>query len=416
MTAEVAVINKSGVALASDSAVTTDLIDSRGRLNSKIYNTANKLFSLSKYAPVGIMVYNAMELCGVPWETFVKEYRKNLGKNKLDHLENYSDEFFKYLCGNNILFPEDRQSEILARIVARFFLSLEDKYRISSNSSARKAFDQEISELERKEFVEPFHEGFFNLPSVYISSIDKAAEFVFKAAHIKNLKARYRRLATLAILKHSDLVSHSGVVVAGFGEMDIYPRLIEYRVDLVLSGKVRKEVLQQFSPTQSDAGKVLSFAQKDITRTILEGINPSYANEIRKSVIEFVLGLPSQFMDPIEELDDNQKDHYKDKAYAASVEAIKQFFAGMDKERKEKHTFEIENAIQMMPFSELAEVAELFIRLTQARRRLSPDSETVGGPIDVAVISKSDGFIWIERKFYFDKELNYAFFKNYLQA
>lgn len=74
----------------------------------------------------------------------------------------------------------------------------------------------------------------------------------------------------------------------------------------------------------------------------------------------------------------------------------------------------IEKAIKMMPFSELAEIAEVFIRLTQVRRRLSPDSETVGGPIDVAVISKADGFIWIKRKYYFDKELNYSFIGNYL--
>ena len=86
----------------------------------------------------------------------------------------------------------------------------------------------------------------------------------------------------------------------------------------------------------------------------------------------------------------------------------------MDRERQEKHTFQIESAIQFMPFSELAEVAELFIRLTQIRQRLSFDSETVGGPIDVAVISKADGFIWVKRKFYFSKELNYAFFGKYL--
>ncbi len=66
MTAEVAVINKSAIALASDSAVTVELIDSRGRSSDKIYNTANKLFALSKVCPVGIMVYNTMEL-GLPF-------------------------------------------------------------------------------------------------------------------------------------------------------------------------------------------------------------------------------------------------------------------------------------------------------------------------------------------------------------
>ena len=41
------------------------------------------------------------------------------------------------------------------------------------------------------------------------------------------------------------------------------------------------------------------------------------------------------------------------------------------------------------------------------------EMETVGGPIDVAVISKGDGFIWIKRKHYFNKDLNPQFFKNY---
>ena len=41
------------------------------------------------------------------------------------------------------------------------------------------------------------------------------------------------------------------------------------------------------------------------------------------------------------------------------------------------------------------------------------EEETVGGPIDVAVISKGDGFIWIKRKHYFQRELNQQFFANY---
>jgi len=43
-------------------------------------------------------------------------------------------------------------------------------------------------------------------------------------------------------------------------------------------------------------------------------------------------------------------------------------------------------------------------------------SETVGGPIDVAVISKGDGFIWIKRKHYFSPELNHHFFDNYYEG
>jgi len=50
MTAEVAILNSNAVAIAADSAVTIG----RGK---KIYNSAIKVFSLSKVAPVGVMVY-----------------------------------------------------------------------------------------------------------------------------------------------------------------------------------------------------------------------------------------------------------------------------------------------------------------------------------------------------------------------
>lgn len=46
---------------------------------------------------------------------------------------------------------------------------------------------------------------------------------------------------------------------------------------------------------------------------------------------------------------------------------------------------------------------------------MQPGEETVGGPVDVAVISKGDGFVWINRKHYFKPELNTQFFNNYFK-
>ncbi|MDP6474755.1 MAG: hypothetical protein QF894_07610, partial [Alphaproteobacteria bacterium] len=63
---------------------------------------------------------------------------------------------------------------------------------------------------------------------------------------------------------------------------------------------------------------------------------------------------------------------------------------------------------------EIAGLAEALVSLTSLKRRVSEDEETVGGPIDVAVISKGDGFIWIKRKHYFDPAKNpYSFDKYY---
>jgi len=85
MTAEVAILNKNAVALAADSAVTL-----RNPETQKVYNTANKLFMLSKYHPVGIMVYGPASLMGVPWETVIKIYREELHDTNFSHLAGLS--------------------------------------------------------------------------------------------------------------------------------------------------------------------------------------------------------------------------------------------------------------------------------------------------------------------------------------
>jgi len=43
----------------------------------------------------------------------------------------------------------------------------------------------------------------------------------------------------------------------------------------------------------------------------------------------------------------------------------------------------------------------------------SVETDTVALPIDVAVISKGDGLVWIKRKHYFNRDLNHQFFSNY---
>jgi hypothetical protein len=58
----------------------------------------------------------------------------------------------------------------------------------------------------------------------------------------------------------------------------------------------------------------------------------------------------------------------------------------------------------------MASLAEAMVNLTSVKRKFSAEKETVAGPIDVAVISKSDGFIWVKRKHYFDAELNPRYF------
>ena len=71
--------------------------------------------------------------------------------------------------------------------------------------------------------------------------------------------------------------------------------------------------------------------------------------------------------------------------------------------------------VEILPLKELAKVASTLVRLSSFEKQLSLEAETVGEPIDVAVISKGDGFIWINRKHYFQADLNHRYFRDYQQ-
>ncbi|WP_373493304.1 hypothetical protein, partial [Aquiflexum sp.] len=73
------------------------------------------------------------------------------------------------------------------------------------------------------------------------------------------------------------------------------------------------------------------------------------------------------------------------------------------------------SAVSSLSKEDLAEMAESLIYLTYLKRRITFAEESVGGPVDVAIISKGDGFVWIKRKQYFKPELNQHFYKNYFK-
>ncbi|MBU0692910.1 hypothetical protein KKH18_13995, partial [bacterium] len=66
----------------------------------------------------------------------------------------------------------------------------------------------------------------------------------------------------------------------------------------------------------------------------------------------------------------------------------------------------IKSVVASLSKPDLAAMAKSLVNLTSMKKKLSMGQETVGGPIDVALISKGDGLIWIDRKHYFDQERN----------
>ncbi|MEO6872455.1 MAG: hypothetical protein ABI233_09590 [Chthoniobacterales bacterium] len=108
-----------------------------------------------------------------------------------------------------------------------------------------------------------------------------------------------------------------------------------------------------------------------------------------------------------------QKDLLNKKLTDNVPELINAFNIQLDNYSRHRHISPVVNAVGALPKDELAAMAESLVNLTSFKRRVSTDAETVGGEIDVAVISKCDGFVWIKRKHYFEASKNPQFAANY---
>ena len=109
MTAIVGVLNSKGIAFAADSAATRTTKDKK----YKITNHTNKIFTLSKYHPVGVAIYNALDFEGIPWETMIKMFRDSLRKTSKPHLDDYVSLFWDYVKKNCL--PSSAMSQIQFR-------------------------------------------------------------------------------------------------------------------------------------------------------------------------------------------------------------------------------------------------------------------------------------------------------------
>ena len=59
-----------------------------------------------------------------------------------------------------------------------------------------------------------------------------------------------------------------------------------------------------------------------------------------------------------------------------------------------------------MPIQDAVELAQFLVYTTIQFVRFTPGNPTVGGPIDIATITKHEGFKWVARKHYYDHDLN----------
>lgn len=121
MTAEIALLNRKAVALAADSIVTLT-----GNSVYKTYDSAEKIFELSRNKPIGLMTYNNTEILNIPIEIMIREFRKKFNED-VPKIECVWAQFKEFIINesNNYANIEDYQKTHLTYLITPLFLNLE---------------------------------------------------------------------------------------------------------------------------------------------------------------------------------------------------------------------------------------------------------------------------------------------------
>lgn len=404
MTAEIAIANRQAIALAADSAVTVG--------KKRVWNRSNKLFSLGPTNDIAIMIYNVGDLLGIPWEIVVKQFRAERGATRFGRVRDCAESFMDFI--KDARFSPDRRSKI--GYLAIFLHPIERIQSAIPPKANRTIFissvDQECDRIvdEANQFPElpnsPSEKAFLKS---YKTSINTMAEDLLdrklpKACLVKICSALY------ALWKREALSRYfTGVVVAGFGKDQLFSEVIEYAVDGKDDLWIRSWVLRHFDTNDAKTRKtfIMPFGQDDIFHLFMEGISPEYT-QFLGLLLERVLSDKSDKL--IQAYVPGQDRTTETRLQNTDNRKIaEQFLEEFGTYRNKEVVQPILEVVRALPKEEMAAMAEALVELTSLRRKVDSPIESVGGPVDVAVISKGDGLIWIKRKHYFNVENNKDF-------
>lgn len=314
MTAIVGILNKKGIAIAADSAVTITNADKKVTIDENgkevtqfqdiVINSGDKMLRLKDKQPVAVMIVQNARLVQLPWDVIIRWYRKQRDDSGFPKHIDYIEDFMAFV-NSDVVKPHIKEKDI--------------------------SFDY----------------------------------------------------------------SHKTYLVfAGYGESEPYPSICECVVTGIKEGKILYD--NKGINTISDNQESIVFAegQHDIIEAIKYGVQidriDDICNRLSKSLKELV----------------NLQKHYKNTSNI-QLDAIDNGTIRQDvKEVIEKsiklHDKQLKKLIKGYNLQEMACLAENMIKATELHRKITFQQESVGGLIDLAIITKNDGFQWLNRKSWYE--------------
>jgi len=213
----------------------------------------------------------------------------------------------------------------------------------------------------------------------YAAQIDELIAYGFAPFGLsKQAIQRLREIGVYCGVKDLFLEDVAGLVFAGFGADDRYPSVVTCFVSAIVGGIVKRAEATVDAIDGEVRSKIRVFA--DSFRMMMHGLVDQVVGAFGNTDSALRDGVRERF----------QRD-FVPRYFAAFHHMIAEY---------QQHAF-INPILRVMEIAgrdELAETARDLVTLNIFKKRIMAQKETVGGAVDVAVISREGGFHWTSRK------------------
>ena len=412
MTAIVGILNKRAAVLAADSALTVVKGD-----RMKIYNTTTKIFQLSQDNHVAVMFFQNVDFMEVPWEVIFKLYHDKRGDRQFDSIKEYAEDFYQFLRDEKFFCSSEQQKDYLDGELATYYNNVKsaaiDNMKEEIDAMDDDSFNEE--NLLRKHLKDCIARVDAMAKDAGVNpGLEKISEKEIRSYGMDSLETLQERIEEDSLPKDmlDDWVkgftnyirsrfyyNGTGIVFVGYGKNDIFPTLLPTYVSGAFNNRQRyyldTDGMNEIG--ENCTASITPFAQSDVMITLMKGIAPNFYEKVTDLNVR-------SLSEERKKIADLLKEEGVDEAIVKRVSDLdttdieKKHSESMDDYMQEEYIDGIVNAVESFNVEDMANMAENLVSITGLQRHFSSSDETVGGPIDVAVITRAEGFVWVRHK------------------
>lgn len=391
----VCIVNKNGISLAADSAGTCNVLGSK-----MVYNSMNKLFSISSLNKIGALTYGNTAIHNVPIDILLNKFSNYLDEMNivLNNFFEIIEHFKKFLIKNKDYFKFDNCESQFVKGLIDCLIKERNDYFNSCNGleDEKEKINGGLEEL-RKNIDNGYKIPDYNIED-YI--VNKYGEYIIQRITSTNpIFKKYPDELNLYIKYISeyfllDLSSENnkktGLLFAGYSSDSVFPKFYHFEIRNFIGTYLKYVELEKYDCCGVNYC-IRPLAQPDVINTFCTGIS----EDLKKALPNITSEVIGNYIDKII-LDDQTKAILKSQTKNIGEDVLLR----MNEISKNNIISPLLNSLQLIPLFDMASLAENLVNITSLKRKfmLDGNQQTVGGPTDVAIISPIDGFKWVKRK------------------